>query len=64
MLIPEQNRFRTLCDSIASAFEARQITPESLLESLPQTRDRVFADLYPTLAAKKPDSKSPRRRSE
>jgi AbrB family looped-hinge helix DNA binding protein len=43
MLIPEQNRFRLLCEAIASAFEERQITPANLLETLPQARERVFA---------------------
>src|ERR1700690_2855319 len=52
MLIPEQKRFRLLCESIASAFEERQITPESLLDTLPQARERVFARRYPAVKAK------------
>ena len=31
MLIPEQNRFRILCESIASVFERRQLTPTDFL---------------------------------
>jgi len=50
MLIPEQNRFRTLCDSIASVFERRQFTPTALLDTLPEARQRVFARRYPELA--------------
>jgi AbrB family looped-hinge helix DNA binding protein len=53
ILIPEQNRFRRLCESIASVFEERQITPESLLETLPQARERVFARRYSTPNVKK-----------
>ena len=47
MLIPEQKRFDRLCGSIASVFEDRQITAASLLETLPASRERVFARRYP-----------------
>ena len=50
MLIPEQNRFRILCESIASVFERRQVTPTDLLDTLPEARQRVFARRYPELA--------------
>ena len=50
MLIPVQNRFRSLCDSIASVFERRQLTPTALLDTLPEARQRVFARRYPELA--------------
>ena len=50
MLIPVQNRFRSLCDSIASVFERRQLTPTALLATLPEARQRVFARRYPELA--------------
>jgi AbrB family looped-hinge helix DNA binding protein len=50
ILIPEQNRFRVLCDSIASALEHRQVSPEDLLETLPEARQRVFDRHYPELA--------------
>jgi AbrB family looped-hinge helix DNA binding protein len=52
MLIPEQNRFRRLCEAIASVFEERQIKPASLIESLPEARERVFARRYPKAGAK------------
>jgi AbrB family looped-hinge helix DNA binding protein len=52
MLIPEQDRFRQLCESIASVFEGRQITPENLLDTLPLARERVFARRYPAVGAK------------
>jgi AbrB family looped-hinge helix DNA binding protein len=52
MLIPEQNRFKDLCESIAGVFGKRQITAASLLETLPQSRERVFARRYPEMSAK------------
>jgi len=53
MLIPEQDRFKRLCESIASVFAERQITPASLLETLPAARERVFTRRYPEV--RKPD---------
>lgn len=50
MLIPEQNRFRRLCESISSVLESRQLTPADLLATLPEARRRVFARRYPQLA--------------
>lgn len=50
MLIPRQNSFRILCESIASVLERRQLTPTDLLDSLPEVRQRLFARRYPELA--------------
>ena len=50
MLIPEQNRLRILCESIASVLERRHLTPGDLLDTLPGARQRVFARRYPELA--------------
>lgn len=50
MLIPEQNRFRILCESIASVLEHRQLSPADLLETLPEARQSVFVRRYPRLA--------------
>ena len=49
VLIPEQNRFRILCESITSAFERRQLSATDLLDTLPEARKRVFARRYPEL---------------
>jgi AbrB family looped-hinge helix DNA binding protein len=54
MLIPEQNRFRDLCGSIASVLERHGITPADLLDTLPEARERVFAGRYPELAGQAP----------
>ena len=43
MLIPEQNRFRILGESIASVFEWRQLTSAVLLDMLPEVRQPVLA---------------------
>src|ERR1039457_3577369 len=62
MLIPEQNRFRLLCESITSVFERRQLLPADLQDTLPEARERVFARHYPELAGK--SGHGPRRRSK
>jgi bifunctional DNA-binding transcriptional regulator/antitoxin component of YhaV-PrlF toxin-antitoxin module len=50
LLIPEQARFRQLCDRIASAFASHQITEADLMATLPEARQRVFERRYPKLA--------------
>ena len=62
ILVPEQNRFRLLCESITSVFERQQVTPQDLLESLPKARDRVFARRYPALAGQARKAARPRSR--
>jgi AbrB family looped-hinge helix DNA binding protein len=57
ILVPQQDRFRALCESIASVFERRQVGPADLLDTLPEARERIFARRYPELAG-------PRRRSK
>src|SRR5258708_33720740 len=52
MLIPEQNRFRLLCDSIASVLDHQRLSPEDLLDTLPEARQRVFVRQYPELAGR------------
>ena len=60
ILIPEHNRFRMLCESIASVLEQRQLTPADVLETLSEARRRVFARRYPELAG--PERGKTRRR--
>jgi AbrB family looped-hinge helix DNA binding protein len=62
ILIPEQNRFRLLCESITSVLERRQLIPSDLLDTLPEARERVFARRYPKLAG--PARHGARRRSK
>src|SRR5712691_7874787 len=46
VLIPEQARFRQLCDRVAHAFASHGIEVRELLQALPATRERVFARHY------------------
>jgi AbrB family looped-hinge helix DNA binding protein len=50
ILVPEQDRFRALCESITAAFERQKVGPAELLETLPAARGRVFTRRYPELA--------------
>lgn len=61
LLIPEQVRFRELCDRVARAFASRGLAASDVLAALPAARARVFARLYPRLARQPRASKSPRR---
>ena len=51
ILIPEQIRFRRLCESISSVLANRHVTAADLQASLPRARERVFARRYPGSAA-------------
>ena len=50
LLIPEQARFRQLCERISTAFARHNITPVEVMAGLPEAREQVFAELYPELA--------------
>jgi AbrB family looped-hinge helix DNA binding protein len=60
VLLPEQQRFEHLCEQVGSALTRAGLTPQELLETLPEARKRVFARQY-----KKSDSfkKTSRRQS-
>lgn len=63
LLIPEQARFRQLCDRIAGVFASHGLTEVDLLASLPEARQRVFARHYPELAqAEETQVKTPKRK--
>jgi hypothetical protein len=59
ILVPEQPRFRQLCDRVAHAFASHGVDVRDILKTLPATRERVFARHYPDLAAQKPPRKRP-----
>src|SRR5881394_893984 len=50
ILIPEQNRFRILCESIGAVLQRRKLDAADLLDTLPAARRRVFFRRYPKLA--------------
>jgi bifunctional DNA-binding transcriptional regulator/antitoxin component of YhaV-PrlF toxin-antitoxin module len=53
LLIPEQARFRQLCDRVARAFSSHGIEAADVLASLPEAREVVYARLYPGLAKRR-----------
>jgi AbrB family looped-hinge helix DNA binding protein len=59
---PEQNRFRTLCESIESVLGARKLAPADLLSTLPAARRSVFLRRYPELAESPQGETRPSRR--
>ena len=52
ILLPEQQRFEHLCAQVSSALTAAGATPKQVLESLPETRNRIFARHYGKKASK------------
>jgi AbrB family looped-hinge helix DNA binding protein len=50
LLIPEQARFRQLCERIAGVFAGHGVTEANVLSSLPAARRRVFGRRYPGLS--------------
>ena len=46
ILLPEQQRFEHLCQQVSSSLTASGLTPEDLLATLPETRNRVYARRY------------------
>ena len=57
LLIPEQARFRQLCDRVARSFSSHGIEPADVLASLPEAREVVYARLYPDLAKRRKSRK-------
>ena len=53
LLIPEQARFRQLCDRVARAFSSHRISATDVLATLPEAREIVFTRLYPDLARRR-----------
>lgn len=53
LLIPEEERFRKLCDRLATVFAHHEVTADDLLATLPEARAHVYAELYPELAGPK-----------
>ena len=51
MLIPEQERFDQLCDSIATRLENSGITEAALQATLPEVREELTRRRYPELFA-------------
>lgn len=54
LLIPDDVRFRELCDQVAATFVRHGKQAGDLLETLPEARERVFARHYPQLVDQAP----------
>jgi bifunctional DNA-binding transcriptional regulator/antitoxin component of YhaV-PrlF toxin-antitoxin module len=50
LLLPDDARFRALCDRVAATFARHEIQAPDLLATLPDARERVVARHYPQLA--------------
>jgi AbrB family looped-hinge helix DNA binding protein len=61
LLIPEQARFRQLCDRIAGAFAHHGIKADDVLASLPEARRRVFDRHYAEQGSARRSGRRPRR---
>lgn len=59
ILLPEQKRFNTLCEQVSSTLAGGGISPEAVLATLPETRQRIFERRY---GAKGSKQAQPRRR--
>jgi AbrB family looped-hinge helix DNA binding protein len=46
ILVPEQQRFERLCQQISSILTTAGVTPEDLLGTLPEARNRIYARRY------------------
>jgi AbrB family looped-hinge helix DNA binding protein len=65
ILVPEQQRFERLCQQIGSILTTAGVTPEDLLATLPEARNRIYARLYgkkPGDSAERPRPRSRRRK--
>jgi len=46
ILLPEQQRFEQLCAQVSANLTAVSVTPEELLATLPEARERIYARRY------------------
>jgi AbrB family looped-hinge helix DNA binding protein len=62
MLIPEQTLLIQLCNRIAQVFTRHNVGADEILAGLPEARERVFARIYPELAAEESSRKNKRKK--
>jgi AbrB family looped-hinge helix DNA binding protein len=51
ILLPEQKRFDELCQQISASLTAARATAQSVLATLPEVRQRIYARRYGATAA-------------
>lgn len=53
LLLPEMEKFNALCASIEKVLLKNNLTSEDFTETLEETRDELFTELYPNAAREK-----------
>lgn len=53
LLLPEMEKFNALCSSIESVLLKNNLTADDLLETLDESRDQLFEEIYPNASHKK-----------
>ena len=48
ILLPQQQRFEQLCQRVSSSLTSSGLTPEDILSTLPEARNRIYARRYET----------------
>ena len=48
ILLPEQQRFEQLCQRVSSSLTSSALTPEDILFTLPEARNRIYTRRYET----------------
>jgi AbrB family looped-hinge helix DNA binding protein len=61
ILLPEQQRFEQLCERVSAQLTSTGLTPDDLLKTLPDARNRVYARLYGSPSSGKKSSTKSRR---
>jgi AbrB family looped-hinge helix DNA binding protein len=46
ILLPEQQRFERLCQQVSSSLTEAGLTPENVLSTIPEARNRVYSRRY------------------
>jgi len=59
ILLPEQRRFDSLCERVSSTLTAVGVTPQAVMATLPQTRERIFERRYGSAAMARPEPPAP-----
>jgi AbrB family looped-hinge helix DNA binding protein len=60
ILLPEQRRFERLCQQVGVSRTAAGLTPQDLLATLPEARERVYARHYQKGRTHRTSGRSPR----
>ncbi len=52
LLLPQMDRFNALCNSIEGVLTKNNLTTDDFLETLDETREEIFKEIYPNAARK------------